>query len=76
VCVTRWQQSQASYSLGSSHACTCSEAGFCSQNGNCALVCTIEEQRPIVRFLWARGLNANNIHKRNASCLWWEAFVA
>jgi hypothetical protein len=24
---------------------------------------TTEEQRPIVRFLWAKGLNANYIHK-------------
>jgi hypothetical protein len=25
--------------------------------------CTIEEQRFVVRFLWARALNANSIHK-------------
>jgi hypothetical protein len=25
--------------------------------------CITEEQRFVVRFLWARGLNANNIHK-------------
>jgi hypothetical protein len=25
--------------------------------------CITEEQRSVVRFLWAKGLNANNIHK-------------
>jgi hypothetical protein len=26
-------------------------------------VCTTEEQRSVVRFLWAKGPNTNNIHK-------------
>jgi hypothetical protein len=26
-------------------------------------VCTAEEQRSVVRFLWAKGLNAKGIHK-------------
>jgi hypothetical protein len=26
-------------------------------------VCSTEEQRSIVRFLWAKGLNAEDIHK-------------
>jgi hypothetical protein len=25
--------------------------------------CTIEEQRPVMRFLWAKGLKAKDIHK-------------
>jgi hypothetical protein len=25
--------------------------------------CTTEEQRSVVRFLWAKGLNAKDIHK-------------
>jgi hypothetical protein len=25
--------------------------------------CIAEEQRPVVRFLWAKGLNVNGIHK-------------
>jgi hypothetical protein len=25
--------------------------------------CTTKEQRSVVRFLWAKGLNAKNIHK-------------
>jgi hypothetical protein len=25
--------------------------------------CTIEEQRSVVRFLWAKGPNAKDIHK-------------
>jgi hypothetical protein len=27
-------------------------------------------------FLWAKGLNAKDIHKKNVSCLRWEVFVA
>jgi hypothetical protein len=26
--------------------------------------CTIEEQRSVVRFLWAKGLNTNDIHNK------------
>jgi hypothetical protein len=26
-------------------------------------VCTTEEQNSVVRFLWAKGLNAEDIHK-------------
>jgi hypothetical protein len=29
--------------------------------------CNTEEQRSIVRFLWARGINANYIHKEVGS---------
>jgi transposase len=25
--------------------------------------CTVEEQRSVLRFLWAKGLNAKDIHK-------------
>jgi hypothetical protein len=46
-------------SLGSRRACACSEAGFNSQNGDCAT----EEQRSVVDFLWAKGLNVKDIHK-------------
>jgi transposase len=54
---------QLHYSLVSRRVCVCSEAGFSSQNGNSALGCTTEEQRPVVRFLWAKGLHAKDIHK-------------
>jgi hypothetical protein len=27
-------------------------------------VCTTEEQRSVVRFLWAKGFNAKDIHKK------------
>jgi hypothetical protein len=37
--------------------------------------CTIEEQRSDVRFLWAKGLNAKDIHKKFSS-LQWEVPVA
>jgi hypothetical protein len=30
---------------------------------------TTEEQRYSVRFLWAKELNAKDIHKKNISCL-------
>jgi hypothetical protein len=46
-------------------------------------VCTTEEQHSVVHLLWAKGLNANNIHKemfpvyggkclsRKAVAPWW-----
>jgi hypothetical protein len=43
-------------SLGSRRACAYSEAGFSSQNGDRAGVCTAEEQRSAVRFFGATGL--------------------
>jgi hypothetical protein len=46
-------------SLGGRRECTCSETGFSSQNGDHACGCTTEEQC----FLWAKGLNAEDIHK-------------
>jgi hypothetical protein len=52
---------QLRHNLGS--ACACSMAGFSSQNGNRAWGYTTEEQRSVVRFLWAKGLNAKDIHK-------------
>jgi hypothetical protein len=39
-------------SLGST--CTCSEAGFSSQNDKHASSCTTEEQRSVVRFVGKR----------------------
>jgi hypothetical protein len=48
-------------SLGSRSACACSEVGFSSQNVD--RLCTTEEQRSVVRFLWAKGLIAKDIHK-------------
>jgi hypothetical protein len=49
-------------------------------------VYTTEEQRSVVRFLWAKELNVKDIHKetfpiylgkslsRKASQLWWQTF--
>jgi hypothetical protein len=37
--------------------------------------CSNEEQRSAVLFLWAKELNARNVHK-NISYYRWEAFVA
>jgi hypothetical protein len=52
-------------SLRSRRACACSEAGFSSQNGDRARVVgyTTVEQPSLVRFLWAKWLNAKDIHK-------------
>jgi hypothetical protein len=50
-------------SLDSRRARAYSEAGFSSQNDDRAWGCTAEEQRSVVRFLWAKGLNAKDIHK-------------
>jgi hypothetical protein len=49
--------------LGSRRACAWSEAGFSSQTATVHEECTTEEQRSVVRFLWAEGLNAKDIHK-------------
>jgi hypothetical protein len=50
-------------SLRSRGACACSEAGFSSQNANLFEDCTTEEQSSVGPFLWAKGLNAKDIHK-------------
>jgi hypothetical protein len=50
-------------SLVSRHACAYSEAGFSSQNGDHVSGCTTEGQHSVVRFLWAKKLNAKDIHK-------------
>jgi hypothetical protein len=50
-------------SLGSRCACTCSEAGFSSQNSYVLEKNTTEEQNSVLHFLWAKGLNAQEIHK-------------
>jgi hypothetical protein len=39
------------------------DAGFSSQYGDMTEDCTTQDQRSVVRFLWARGLNAKDIHK-------------
>jgi hypothetical protein len=38
-------------------------------------MCTTEVQHSVVHFLWAKGLDAKDIHKETFSCLWWEVFV-
>jgi hypothetical protein len=50
-------------SLGNRSACASSEAGVSSQNATVPEKCTTEEQRCVVRFLWAKGLTAKDIHK-------------
>jgi hypothetical protein len=50
-------------SLSSRHVCACSEAGFSSQMATMHEACTIKEQRSVVWFLWAKGLNAMDNHK-------------
>jgi hypothetical protein len=47
-------------SIGSRRACTCSEAGISSQNGDRAWGVYY---RCVVRFLWAKGLKSKDIHK-------------
>jgi hypothetical protein len=51
-------------SLGSRSACTCSEVGFSSQNGD--RVCCVNYRRATFCFafiLWPRGLIVKDIHK-------------
>jgi hypothetical protein len=38
-------------------------------------VCASEEQRSVVHFLWAKGLNAKDIHKEMFPVFQWEGFV-
>jgi hypothetical protein len=50
-------------SLGSRHACACSEAGFSSQDVTLHEEYSTEEQRSVVCFRRAKGLNAMDIYK-------------
>jgi hypothetical protein len=50
-------------SLGSRRACACSEAGFCNQNGDHACGVYYRRATFCCAFLWAKGLNAKDIHK-------------
>jgi hypothetical protein len=50
-------------SLGSRRACACSGAGFSSQNGDSAWSVYYRRTAFCCAFLWAKGLNANDIHK-------------
>jgi hypothetical protein len=54
-------------SLGSRHTCAQSEAGFSSRG-----VCTTEEQRSLVRLLWANGLSAKHIDKEMVPVYGWK----
>jgi hypothetical protein len=49
-------------SSGSRRACVGSEAGFSSQNGEGAWGYTTEEQRSVLRILWAEEFTAKDIH--------------
>jgi hypothetical protein len=49
-------------SLGSRRACACSEAGFCSQNGDCAWGLYYRRTAFCCAFLWPKCLNAKDIH--------------
>jgi hypothetical protein len=51
-------------SLGSRHACACSEAGFNSQNGDSAWGVILPKSNVLLcAFLWAKRFNAKDIHK-------------
>jgi hypothetical protein len=50
-------------SLVSRRACTCSEAGFSSQNGDHAWGVFYRRAAFCCAFLWAKGLDAKDIHK-------------
>jgi hypothetical protein len=44
-------------------ACACLEAGFSSQNGDRARGVYCQRGTSCCAFLWAKGLNANDVHK-------------
>jgi hypothetical protein len=50
-------------SPGTKCICTCSEAGFSSQNDDRVDECNTKEQHSVVLFLWATGLHAKDINK-------------
>jgi hypothetical protein len=54
-------------SLGSRRACTCSEAGFSSQNGDRASGVWYRWATFWCAFLWAKWFNAKKIHKETFS---------
>jgi hypothetical protein len=49
--------------LDSRRSCKCSEAGFSVKMATLLEDYTTEEQRPLMRFLWAKGLNAKDTNK-------------
>jgi hypothetical protein len=50
-------------SLGSRRACSCSEASFSIQNGDCAWGMCYRRAAFCCAFLWAKWLNAKDTHK-------------
>jgi hypothetical protein len=54
---------QLNDSLGSRRACSCSEAGFSSQNCDRTLGVYYRRAGFSCAFLWTKGPNAKNIHK-------------
>jgi hypothetical protein len=67
-------------SVGNRSARACSETGFSSKSGTVIEECITEEQNYLLRFfLWAKGLNAKDIHKKmfpvcGGKCLSRKAF--
>jgi hypothetical protein len=65
LCVTLGSSSvQLHDSACSRRTCSCSEAGFSSQNGDCALGMQNRTANFCCASLWAKGLNAKDIHKK------------
>jgi hypothetical protein len=62
-------------SVGSRRACTCSGAGFCSQNRDRTSGVYCRKAAFCCMFCRQSGLNSKDIHK-NVSCLCWEVSVA
>jgi hypothetical protein len=66
-------------SLGSRRACAYSEAGFNSQLATVLEEYNTDEQRSVVRLLWAKGFNTVDIHREmfpvyGGKCLSRKAF--
>jgi hypothetical protein len=51
-------------SLGNRRACACSEASFSSKNCDCAWGVFYRRTAFCYAFLWAKGFNAKDIHKK------------
>jgi hypothetical protein len=62
-CVYNFFHNKNNNNLGSRGACACSDAGFSSQNDDRAWGVHHRRSESCYAFLWAKGLNANDIYK-------------
>jgi hypothetical protein len=62
-------------SLGSRRACSCSEAGLIVKMAARFEECTTKERCSVMRFSWARKLNAKDTKKEIMIIIFWEMII-